>query len=499
MSKEFIKDNSQNDTRSDKLKLYSIGSVVLLALIILLVNFLFDKIFGKALTFDFSDTAQNSISQESIDYLNSLPEGTTIRVIGLFNRPDNVSNTKYQYIVPLLDDYVKESDGKVKVEYIDPNEHPSIIQELDPTNSFDLASNSENFVVSYNGKIRIIAPIDCYSYDQSYYFQTGNYMITGNNAEYTFTNTMYSLTQGFSGKAYIVTGLKEEGNTYIKLVLDGMSIETAELQSSDAFAIPDDCDLLILNGPNTDITEKMYVAMTDYISRGGKMLIAVDYSQSNVTEKYDRLNQLLNQMNVNADPLFIYENDPGYQRNGYASDSNVTVANAFASYSADYALHCSNGRSISQLNSDNSAITVIPALMTSNTAYALTLDQTGNPVDDGVYNSGTHYVAMYSGNESSGAEMFVFGTLNFTSDAYISAYGTNDSNVEFTRSCVRDLLNSTGNPTLGIATKTVDNFNIDTAKATTTSSTLVLIIFMMVIPILMIGVAVVVYTKRKNL
>ena len=47
---------------------------------------LFDKIFGKALTFDFSDSAQNSISQESIDYLNSLPEGTTIRVIGLFNR-----------------------------------------------------------------------------------------------------------------------------------------------------------------------------------------------------------------------------------------------------------------------------------------------------------------------------------------------------------------------------------------------------------------------------
>ena len=152
-----------------------------------------------------------------------------------------------------------------------------------------------------------------------------------------------------------------------------MSVEAAELQSSDAFAIPDDCDLLILNGPNTDITEKMYVAMTDYISKGGKMLVAVDYSQNNVTEKYDRLNQLLNQMNVNADPLFIYETDPGYQRNGYASDSNVTVANAFASYSSDYALHCSNGRSISELSSTNSAITVIPALMTSSTAYALNL------------------------------------------------------------------------------------------------------------------------------
>ena len=273
-----------------------------------------------------------------------------------------------------------------------------------------------------------------------------------------------------------------------------MTIETAELQSSDFFAIPDDCDLLILNGPNMDITEKMYVAMTDYINKGGKMLVAVDYSQNNVTEKYDRLNQLLNQMNVNADPLFIYENDPGYQRNGYPSDSN-----AFTSYSSDFALHCSNARSISEISSDNSGITVIPALLTSNTAYALALDQYGKPVDNGILNSGTHYAAIYSGNENNNAEMFVFGTLNFTSDTYISAYGTNCSNVEFTRSCIRDLIDSSGNPSLGIATKTVDNFNIDTDKATTTSSTLVLVIFMMVIPIFMIGVAVVVYTKRKNL
>ena len=499
MSKEIIKENSQNDNRAEKLKLYSIGSVVLLALIILLVNFLFDKIFGKALTFDFSDYSQNSISQESIDYLNTLPADTRIRVVGLFNRPDNVSDTKYQYIIPLLDDYVKESDGKVTVEYIDPTEHPSIIQELDPTNSFDLASNTENFVVSYNGKIRIITPIDCYSYDEGYLYQYGSYLITGNNTEYTFTNTMYSLTQGFTGKAYIVTGLREEGNTYLKTVLDGMSVEVAELQSSDSFAIPDDCDILILNGPNTDITEKMYVAMTDYINRGGKMLVAVDYSSSNVTEKYDRLNMLLNQMSINVDNLFIYETDPGYQRNGYPSDSNVTVAGAFSSYSANYALHCTNARSVRQFDSVNSGLTVLPVLLTSDTAYAMALDQYGNPADDGVADSGQHYVAMYSGNENNGAEIFVFGTLNFTSDAYISAYGTNDANVEFTRSCVRDLLNSSGNPSLGIATKTVDNFSIDTVKATTTSSTLVLIIFMMVIPILLIAVAVFVYTKRKNL
>ena len=77
------------------------------------------------MTFDFSDSSQNSVSKETIDYLDALSPDTRIRIVGLFNRPDNVASTKYQYIVPLLDDYVKESKGKVTVEYIDPTEHPA--------------------------------------------------------------------------------------------------------------------------------------------------------------------------------------------------------------------------------------------------------------------------------------------------------------------------------------------------------------------------------------
>ena len=162
MSNKKTNENTQNDSRADKLKRYSIGSVILLIAIILLVNFLFDKLFGKGLTFDFSDAGQNSISQETVDYLNSLPADTHIRVVGLFNRPENVSGGQYQYIIPLLDDYVKKSDGKVTVEYISPTEHPSIISTLDPANAYDLSSKEDSFVIEYNGKLKVIsAEIAC--------------------------------------------------------------------------------------------------------------------------------------------------------------------------------------------------------------------------------------------------------------------------------------------------------------------------------------------------
>ena len=280
-SKSDLKDKKesvQSDDRAEKLKIYSIGSVVLLIAIVLLANILFNGIFGKALTFDLSDYSQNSISQESIDFINSLSPDTHIRIVGLFNRPDNVAGTPYQYIVPLLDDYERKSDGKISVEYVNISEQPSIISQLDPTNSYDLSSRENTYVIQYNGKIKIITPLECYTYDEEIYSYYGSYYVTGNNTEFTFTNSMYNLTNDYSFKAYIITGLKESGNANITKILDSMAMEVEELSVSENFVIPDDCDLLILNCPNKDISEKMYIAMTDYLNNGGKLFVAVDYS-----------------------------------------------------------------------------------------------------------------------------------------------------------------------------------------------------------------------------
>ncbi len=500
MSKENNNENMHNDVRAEKMKLFSIGSVVLLAAIILLVNILFDKILGKAMTFDFSDTAQNSVSQLTADYLDSLSADTHIRIVGLFNRPENVANTKYQYIIPLLDDYVKTSKGKVTVEYIDPLEHPSIINQLDPTNSQDLAKQAENFVIEYNGNLKVIAPIDCYSYDENYFRTTNSYLITGNNAEYTFTNAMNVLTNGYAAKAYIVTGLKEEGNENITKILNSMTIDVDTLAVSENFTVPDDCSLLILNGPNSDISEKMYVAMSDYISRGGKLLVAVDYSTYNANESYVRLNLLLSQMNINIQHLLIYENDPTYQLGGYPIDSNVLAIEPFADYSSSPVLHNSYARSIAYAENPNTGFTALPVLLTSDNAATIEVDESGRAVDNGMITTAQYYAAMYSSTSNAdGAKAFVFGTLNFTSDQYINSYGLNDYNVEFLRSCIRELVSAQTLDGINIPTKLVDSYTLANSKSTTSLSTLMLVIFMVFIPVILISVAVIVYSKRKNL
>ncbi|MCR4556204.1 MAG: GldG family protein [Saccharofermentans sp.] len=489
----------QTDDRAGKLKLYSIGAVILLIAIILLFNILFDGVFGKAMSFDFSDYSSNSLSQVSLDLIDSLPQDAHIRIVGFFNRPENVSGTKYQYIIPLLDDYVRKSDGKITVDYYNLNEYPYIINQLDPSNSYDLSSKQDMFVIEYNGKIKIIDPIDCYTYDSDLSEYYGKYYITGNNTEYTFTNSIYNLTNDYSFNAYIITGLKEDNSTCIAKILDSMSITVKGLPVSDNFTVPEDCDLLILNGPNNDISEKMYVSITDYLDNGGKMFVAVNYSLQNVSEKYDKLNRLLNQYNVNIDNDLISENDPAYQLGGYTNDSTVTAVDDFLSYANINMFHSTNSRSISKSEPANSNFITSPVLLTSNKASTVDLDEYGN-VLDGVYNEGQYNVAMFStGSGDDPAKIFVFGTMNFSSDEYIKSYGYNDTNVDFFKSCVKELSNSKPVNLLDVATKNVDDFSLDSSKSTTTASTVILAVFMIMIPVILVATAVIIYSKRKNL
>ena len=90
-------DKKRKNERARQLKIYSIGSVLILAVIILLFNLLFEKVLGNALTFDFTVERSNSISDESQKFIDSLPDGTKIRIVGLFEKPESVISTEYQY------------------------------------------------------------------------------------------------------------------------------------------------------------------------------------------------------------------------------------------------------------------------------------------------------------------------------------------------------------------------------------------------------------------
>jgi|GEM_PF-386186 len=496
------KEKVVTDVRSKKLKMFSIGSFIIMLVIVLAINIIFEmKIGGTSiddrLTFDMSATGQNSVSQTTIDYLNSLPADTSIRIVGLFEKPTNIKDTPYEYIVPLLDDYVAVSGGRVTVEYIDPTTYPSIITELDPNGVYDLSSSTD-FVICYNGQITEVAPIDCFTYD-SEYLTYGYYIPTSNICEQKFTSAIVNLTTGYSYKAYFVTGLGEGTHDQLTNILASLGIDSEDIQASDSFTVPSDCDLLFISGINTDITSAMANSITEYLSDGGKMIVAVNYYSSNVTESFTNLNSLLSAVNIKIINSLIYENNASYQINSDSFNTLVDISSEFSELAGDAtSLRSSYARPITEADTPYSYIETYPILTTSSNATVSSYDMSsGNLVTSSV--QGQYNVGMYSTwtGTTTPPEVYVFGTTTLTSDEYISSFGYNDSNVVFLRNAIRQMLKAEDAVT--VAGKALSDYSIDTTKVTGNSVTVLTFILIAIVPLALVIAGVIVYNKRKNL
>ena len=489
------KKDIKKDKRSSILRLYSVGTVVILVTIIVVVNILFENILGKYLTFDQSTYGQNSITQASKDFIKSLPENTNIRIVGLFDKPEDVSNSPLMYVMPVLDCYEKESGGKIKVEYVNPETYPSIINQLDPSGAYDLTSGK--FAISNGERVVVVDPMDCFTYDMEYYQNYGYYKPNSNTVEITFDNAFYSLTSGVSAKAYFVSGLKNGSSVQLKSILTSMGFTSDDVTSAEVFTVPDDCDLLIINGPETDIPEDMVSPIRQYILNGGKILVAVDFTEANQSESFINLNKILSEFNINVDDYLIIENDVNHQLTANGMYSLLDKVTDYASFSSANQLRSSFARPVRSINNPTNYIENKAVLTTSSTATAINADSSYNNAT--TYNVCMHGYYTSDGTDAKTPAAFVFGTTSFTSDDYISNYGFNDGNVEFVRSCIRTLVGMSADNGITVQSKPIDDFSIDATKATSTNVTVMIIIFMIVIPLGLVATATIVYHRRKNL
>ena len=486
---------SSGDNRQKYLKLYSVGTVLILLVIVFASNILFENILGKHLTFDLSLSNQNSLTKESSDFIASLPADANFRIVGLMDKPTSLNNSPMRYIVPLLDDYASKSNGRISVEYVNPETYPSILRELDPQNIYDLSS--DKFAVCYQGRIITVEPYDCFTYDSSY-SQQGYMVPTANAVEYTFTNAIANLASGITAKAYFVTGLQTDESVQLKHVLSSLGMEAEDLPVSNGFAIPDDCDLLILNNPQTDIPEPVEIALGEYIDNGGDFIVALSF-YNNVTESYSRLNNVLNKMNLNVDSYVLRENDPHYALDTTGFASLIHSTDGYKEFASTDSFRASYARPVRAYDNPFSYITTEPVMTTSSTATAVIVDP-----DNGISefeNENTYNVVMYSTytGMTNPPQCFVFGTSDFTSDSYLSSYGYNDANVQFIRNCIKKVTGLNEYNNVFVYTKPLDDYSIDSAKVTSTNVSVMTVVFMVVIPLALVIVAVIIYNKRKNL
>lgn len=486
--------------RASSLKMFSITSTLIALAIVLVLNILLSLTVDGYLTLDLSPTSKNSVSEQTLDYISSLPDGTLIKIVGLFDKPSSVTDTPFEYIIPMLEDLEARSGGKVAVSYVNPDKYPSIISELDPKGVSTL--EKDMFAVSCDGKVRVIDPYsDCFSYNQDEY--TGLNYPNANRSESAFINTIISLTSKSSYKVYYLTGIQEAPHTYLDSIFASMNIETAELPSTEPFVVPDDCSLLIINNPDIDISESVQEGIKSYIKNGNRpvnILVSVGITKNNINNDFPHLNNVLNEVNLAVDNKCIMEENPEYivspDISVFRGDLTADYMDLNAGGSVVYQL----SRPVIEMSRASSSIGSKPIIIASsnNNLYDMVnVNEDGSEISIPTSYANVAAAGFYVGTTNP-VNVIVFGSAYFTTDTALNQFsGSNAYNVQTIRNLIGKMFTTETN--IDIPAKGMLDYSIDVTRVNANNLSVISVVFIAVIPFVFVIIAAIVYHKRSHL
>ena len=177
-------------------------------------------------------------------------------------------------IMDSVNEYERRS-SMVSVQVLDPDRNPGVLARFTQDGA-EIARGS--FIVSSGSNYRVIDASDIYS--DSYSFKV----------EQLITSAVAYVSSGRSPKIYEVVGHQETPLASLgfsaPLEQSNYTVEELSLIRSD---IPDDAELLTLIGPRIDLSTAEVARIEEYLSGGGRLFIALNYSPEPQSNIYDLL------------------------------------------------------------------------------------------------------------------------------------------------------------------------------------------------------------------
>ncbi len=169
-------------------------------------------------------------------------------------------------LIDLLKQYTETND-KIKYEILTEESNYSMVQQYELKEGY--------FVLIFkSGEAEKV--IDASSEFSSYDYTTYQSIDT---TEQTITNSILALTEENKPKIYFVEGHKEYGAqemTTFLAFLQNEAFEYETLNIATKGAIPEDCDILAIISPSTDLLEGETTAIKNYINKGGNIFFSMD-------------------------------------------------------------------------------------------------------------------------------------------------------------------------------------------------------------------------------
>lgn len=330
---------------------------------------------------------------------------------------------------------------------------------------------------SGDSKKVIDASTDFSSYDYTTYQ-------TIDTTEQTITNSILALTEENKPKAYFVTGHGEYSSSEVGLLTSYLTNEAFEINTLNIAtqnAIPEDCDILAILSPDSDLLDAEATIIKDYINNGGKIYFSMDILSQEVS--LPNLQSVLDEFGVSVQNGYILEYDSTYGNSNYpyvfmpqVSSTNEITADIYSdsfmwlAYSAK--LNYKSDEELTNLNVTKETLlytseeAIFVSDLSSNMATAAETAETGK-ADIAALMTKTITKTNEAGEEETvEAKLVISATGSFASDYIVSELTSNypisyiGSNKDFvintfsylgekenTISIRKDLANSTYLPT----------------------------------------------------
>ena len=200
----------------------------------------------------------------------------------------------------------------------------------------------------------------------SYYYGSGS--ITEFDGDGQLTSAINKVTGQETKKVYLASGHGEtELSATMTSLMTKSAVETEELDLFMTEEIPEDCDMLIFNGPTTDIREGEKSVVDSYIKNGGSVIMLM----SEDTPSSGNLADLLSSYEITPEDGYVADMERNYLGNYYAIFPEVTDSSGITGDLSTGTVMVNNSRAFT-LGESGDEIEVSSMMETSDYGYLVT-------------------------------------------------------------------------------------------------------------------------------
>ena len=343
-------------TRESKNGTYSIGITIIVVIIAILANLIIGQLPEKYRELDISSNKIYEISSVSKKLLKGLDQDVKMTVLADKEETD-------QRIKTFLSKYTGLS-SKISVEWIDPVLHPSALTEYNASENSIVVSCEET------GKTTTISFDDILVADMSSYYYTGSTTVSEFDGDGQLSSAVNYVTSDKTWKIYRTTGHGESTfSTTVSDLLDKANTETAELNMVMTAQVPDDCDLLLMYAPTTDLSEQEAETISSYLQSGGKVMVLLGDKGKG---ELPNLESVLKTYGLELADGYIADLQRNYQGNYYYIFPELSLDSDLSEGISSEMVLLINAHGLEETDPARDTITVSSFMETSSDAYAVT-------------------------------------------------------------------------------------------------------------------------------